>query len=117
MDTVRLTEEFVSFDTVSVRANDAFCGRVAELLEPLGGAVRLQRKPGEPTKVNLLARFGPDRSGGLALAGHTDTVPFDGSMRATNAPARDGRRLYGRGTCDMKAAIAAIESIDGRNNV
>ena len=108
MDTVTLTEEFVSFDTVSVRSNEAFCGRVAELIEPLGGAVRLQRKPGDSTQVNLLARFGPEGRGGLALAGHTDTVPFDGSMRATNTPERDGRRLYGRGTCDMKGAIAAM---------
>ncbi len=108
MDTVRLTEEFVSFDTVSVRSNEAFCLRVAELLEPLGGSVRLLRKPGDAGQMNLVARFGPEGRGGLALAGHTDTVPFDGSMRATNAPERDGRRLYGRGTCDMKGAIAAM---------
>ncbi|MEE2830574.1 MAG: acetylornithine deacetylase [Myxococcota bacterium] len=98
----------VSFDTVSSRSNADLCGRLAELLESLGAQVDFQRKPGDDGQVNLVARLGPDGVGGLALAGHTDTVPWDGSMRATVQPERDGRKLYGRGTCDMKGAIAAM---------
>ncbi len=108
MDAVRLTEELVSFDTVSSRPNDALCARLDALLRGLGGHTERVPSPHDPRQVNLLARFGPEGRGGLAFAGHTDTVPWDGSMRATTAPERDGRRLYGRGTCDMKGAIAAM---------
>ena len=108
LDPVRLTEELVSFDTVSSRSNAPCLARVAELLEPLGALITLQRKPGDAGQVNLIARFGPDGPGGLALAGHSDTVPWDASMRATTSPERSGSKLYGRGTCDMKGAIAAM---------
>ena len=107
-DPVRLTEELVSFDTVSSRSNAALCARVSELLAPLGAELHEVRKPSDEAQLNLLARFGPPGPGGLALAGHTDTVPWDDSMRATTASERDGRRLYGRGTCDMKGAISAM---------
>jgi len=106
---VALTERLVSMDTVSVRPNASMVGELAELLDGLGAHTQIQGKPGDPGQVNLLARLGPaDGQGGLLLAGHTDTVPWDSSMRATTAPERDGRRLYGRGTCDMKGAIAAM---------
>ena len=107
MDTVRLTEELVAFDTVSSRPNDALCARLDTLLSDLGAETLRLPSPHDPQQMNLLARFGPEGPGGLAFAGHTDTVPWDASMRATTATERDGRRLYGRGTCDMKGAIAA----------
>lgn len=63
------------------------------------------------TKANLLATVPAadgSTSGGVVLSGHTDVVPVDGQSW-TSAPfepqVRDGR-LYGRGTCDMKAYIA-----------
>jgi len=108
VDPVSLTEELVAFDTISCNSNRAMCDRLVALLEPLGGAVQLHAQPSDPGQVNLVARFGPEGTGGLALAGHTDTVPFDSSMRATNVPSREGAKLYGRGTCDMKGAIAAM---------
>ena len=52
------------------------------LLGDLGAHVELHGKPGDDSQVNLLARFGPaDGEGGLLMAGHTDTVPWDESMR------------------------------------
>ena len=110
LDPVRLTERLVALDTVSARPNAALVADLSEHLKALGGRVITQPKPDDPAQVNLLAWFGPEPQGraGLALAGHTDTVPWDSSMRATTAPERDGRRLYGRGTCDMKGAIAAM---------
>jgi len=107
-DPVALTEDLVAYDTVSARPNAPLIGRLATLLEPLDGRLQRVVSPHDPEQINLVARFGPDGPGGLAFAGHTDTVPWDGSMRATTAPERDGRRLYGRGTCDMKGAIAAM---------
>ena len=108
MNPLTLTERLVSEDSVSARPNRAVCDHIAAALEPLGGVVRFVPKPSDPGHVNVLARFGPDQPGGLALAGHADTVPWDASMRATTAPERSGGRLYGRGTCDMKGAIAAM---------
>lgn len=112
LDPVRLTERLVALDTVSARPNATLIGDLAEQLTALGARVQTVPKPGDAEQINLLAWLGPDpvagERAGLALAGHTDTVPWDDSMRATTAPERDGRRLYGRGTCDMKGAIAAM---------
>jgi len=108
LDPVVLTEELVSIDTVSSRPCEPLVARLLREIEPLGAAVEVQAKGGDEGQVNLIARIGPEGPGGLALAGHMDTVPWDASMRATTAPERDGRRLYGRGTCDMKGAIAAM---------
>ena len=108
LEPLQLTEELVRIDTVSTRPSEPLVRRIMEELEPLDADVRLVNKPGDKGQVNLLARIGPDVPGGLAFAGHMDTVPWDKSMRATTAPERDGRRLYGRGTCDMKGAIAAM---------
>jgi len=108
LEPVRLTEDLVGIDTVSSKPCEPLVRRILDELEPLGAQVTLQKKPGHDGQVNLLARLGPDAPGGLALAGHLDTVPWDGSMRATTQAERDGRRLYGRGTCDMKGAIAGM---------
>ena len=116
LDPVLLTERLVAVDTVSVKPCEPLVRMILDELEPLGAHVEIQQKPGCPGQVNLLARLGEGEVGGLALAGHMDTVPWDSSMRATTVPERDGRRLYGRGTCDMKGAIAgmvhAVRAID-----
>ncbi len=49
---------------------------LAGWLEDAGFAVRIEPLPGRPDKANLIATLGSG-SGGLVLAGHTDTVPFD----------------------------------------
>ncbi|QBF83219.1 acetylornithine deacetylase [Shewanella maritima] len=60
-------------------------------------------------KHNLIARLGQG-DGGLLLAGHTDTVPFD-EGRWSHDPftltERDNR-WYGLGTCDMKGFFALV---------
>jgi acetylornithine deacetylase len=89
---------------------------VIELLETwlsgLGFSTEVQEIPGRSKKANLIATLGQG-PGGLVLAGHTDTVPFDQEQwqqdpfRLTE---RKGR-LYGLGTADMKAFFAlAIEA-------
>lgn len=84
-------------------------------LESAGFQVEVLEIPGHPDKANLLATLGSG-PGGLVLAGHTDTVPFDGHLW-THDPLRlteaDGR-YYGLGTADMKAFLAlAIEAARG----
>jgi acetylornithine deacetylase len=62
---------------------------------------------------NLIATLGRG-SGGLVLAGHTDTVPCDPGLWRSDPwrlDERDGR-LYGLGTADMKAFLAiALEAV------
>ncbi|GAA3972905.1 M20 family metallopeptidase [Actinomadura viridis] len=59
-----------------------------------------------PGRFNTLARL-PGTSGGrsLMLAGHMDTVETTGYPEALTGVVRDGK-VYGRGACDMKAALA-----------
>ncbi len=59
-------------------------------------------------KSNLYATVGPMVPGGVVLSGHTDVVPVDGQDWHSDpfrVVEREGR-LFGRGTCDMKAFIA-----------
>ena len=65
--------------------------------------------PGTRHKFNMLARTG-EGAGGLLLAGHTDTVPFDDG-RWTRDPftlTEHDNKLYGLGTADMKGFFAFI---------
>lgn len=62
-----------------------------------------------PGRPNVLARIGGGHGGySLILNGHLDTVGIDGMTHAPfGAEMREGR-LYGRGSCDMKAGVAAM---------
>ena len=74
-----------------------------------------ERQEVQPGKFNLLATRGQG-PGGLVLAGHSDTVPFDEALWRSNPLAlseRDGR-WYGLGSCDMKGFFALIiEALQG----
>lgn len=84
---------------------------LASWLGDLGFAIDIQ--PVSPGKFNLLASFGSG-PGGLVLAGHSDTVPYDPALWKTD-PLKltevDGRWV-GLGSCDMKGFFAlAIEAV------
>ena len=85
--------------------NESVTALLAEWLEGLGFAVELM--PVAPGKRNLIATAGRG-PGGLVLAGHTDTVPFDEGRWQHDplAATEDGGRLYGLGTTDMKGFLA-----------
>lgn len=93
-------------------SNEPVVRTLGEWLEALGFSVELLAVPEVPGKYNLVATLGSG-SGGLVLAGHTDTVPFD-DKRWQSDPftltERDNR-WYGLGTCDMKGFFPlAIEA-------
>ncbi len=80
---------------------------LASWLGDLGFACELQQVA--PGKFNLLASYGSG-PGGLVLAGHSDTVPFDAELWQSDPlklSERDGR-FYGLGTCDMKGFFALV---------
>jgi acetylornithine deacetylase len=87
---------------------------LANWLDELGFATEMMPIPGRPNKANLIATLGSG-PGGLVLAGHTDTVPYD-ENRWQHDPFRlteQNDRLYGLGATDMKGffpvAIAAAQ--------
>ena len=85
----------------------AVAERLAGVLTDWGFTVDLlEARPGRP---NVLARIGGGVGGrSLLLNGHLDTVGVEGmSHDPWAAVERDGR-LFGRGTADMKAGIAAM---------
>ncbi|MEX6500916.1 acetylornithine deacetylase [Pseudomonas zhanjiangensis] len=76
-------------------------------LGDLGFACEVQEV--EPGKFNLLASYGSG-AGGLVLAGHSDTVPFDAELWQTDPlklTEADGR-WFGLGSCDMKGFFALV---------
>lgn len=88
---------------------------LADWLSSAGFTCEVLVVPGHPGKANLIATLGRG-PGGLVLAGHTDTVPFD-AHRWHHDPfclTEDNGRLYGLGTSDMKSFLAlACEAARG----
>ncbi len=95
-------------------SNDRVIDLLAHWLEDEGFVVERMEVdvPGRARKANLIATRGTGE-GGLVLAGHTDTVPFDEGKWTSDpfvATERDGK-LYGLGTSDMKSFFAvALEA-------
>ena len=104
------------------RSNLAVIEHLANWAEGLGFETELQTLPDAPKKGNLIATLpanaapedGNDERGGLVLAGHTDTVPYDEDKWQSDPftiTENDGL-LYGLGACDMKGFFpTALEAI------
>lgn len=106
--TIALLERLVAWPTVSSDSNLEMIADLAGMLEAAGARVDLFHDA-TGTKANLFATLGPERRGGIVLSGHSDVVPVADQVW-TSDPfrlRREGERLYGRGTCDMKGFIAA----------
>jgi acetylornithine deacetylase len=106
-DTVQLAKELIAIPSVSRWSNVAVCGLLEEWLKQAGFEVeRLQYidDSGE-TKVSLVAKKGTGVDG-LAFIGHSDTVPGQEGEWPAFSPSVENGRLLGRGSCDMKGAIA-----------
>ena len=91
------------------QSNESLINLLAGWFSDLGFNVEVQPVPGTRHKFNLLASTGTG-AGGLLLAGHTDTVPFDDG-RWTRDPftlTEHDNKLYGLGTADMKGFFAFI---------
>lgn len=103
---VNLTRELVRIE--SVTGNER---RVAELIASFIGQHGLEVKTPivEEGRLNVVAHAGRTDDVNLLLSGHTDTVPLGQgwSKDPTGGELRDGR-IYGRGSCDMKAGLAAM---------
>ncbi|HEY2376515.1 MAG TPA: ArgE/DapE family deacylase [Gemmatimonadaceae bacterium] len=113
-DAVALTRELVRVDSrnptlVAGAPGEAGVARVlAEILSAWG--FRVEVREAAPGRPNVVARIGNATAGGrsLMLNGHIDVVGVEGMTHAPwDATVSDGR-LYGRGSSDMKAGVAAM---------
>ena len=109
MDVVELTGEFVRHNSASTRSNASVCAAIARKMRTAGLAVeRLEyRDANHVRKVCLVGKKGQG-AGGLALMGHSDIVPAEGWAWDPFAVIQKKGRLYGRGTADMKGALACM---------
>ncbi len=100
------------------QSNRQVVDALADMLDAVGFAVEIMPLAHAPHKANLLATLGKG-AGGLVIAGHTDTVPYD-AERWTSDPfkltERDGK-LHGLGTADMKAFLALAVEVAGEIDV
>ncbi|MBU8878104.1 M20/M25/M40 family metallo-hydrolase [Bacillus sp. FJAT-29790] len=64
----------------------------------------------EPGRPNVFAEVGDGDGPTICLCAHLDTVGTAGMEIAPFEPKVEGDRVYGRGSCDMKAGIATIMS-------
>lgn len=101
------------------QGNRAVVEQLAQWLDAMGFATELIPVSAEGHKANLVATLGSG-PGGLVLAGHTDTVPFDEGRWQSDPLTLSERdhRLYGLGSTDMKGffplAIAAARAFVGQ---
>ncbi len=89
------------------QSNRGVIDLLAGWLGDLGFSCEIQQVT--PGKFNLLASFGSG-PGGLVLAGHSDTVPYDPQLWKTDPLklSEDGDRWIGLGVCDMKGFFPLI---------
>jgi len=101
-------ERLIAFPTVSRDSNLDLIAFVREELGKLGIDSQLVHDE-TGRKANLYATIGPRDEPGIMLSGHTDVVPVEGQAWSSDAFTlrREGGRLYGRGSADMKGFIAA----------
>lgn len=105
--TLEVLAALVAFDTTSRHSNLALIDWIEAYLTRHG--IAAHRTP-DPTgqKASLFASIGPKEQQGYVLSGHTDVVPVDGQLWASDPftlSVRDGK-AYGRGAVDMKGFLA-----------
>ena len=108
VDALELAQQLIAIDSVSRHSNVTVSDLLHEVLEGAGFEVeRLEYDdPDGVRKVNLVGRRGSG-DGGFGLFSHSDTVPGDSWASAAFTPRREGDRLIGLGSCDMKGPLAA----------
>ncbi|CSE18820.1 acetylornithine deacetylase [Vibrio cholerae] len=109
------TSSISSTDARWDESNEQVIAKLADWLSALGFSIQIEQVA--PNKQNLIAKLGSGE-GGLLLAGHSDTVPFDEGRWNYNPHAltQANNRFYGLGTADMKGFFAfiyeAVKNVD-----
>ncbi len=109
-DAVSLTRDLLRFDTINPPGLERDCAHMAaRVLQEAGFSVEFSEY--EKDRTSVVARIGGKAGKDpLCLTGHLDVVPL-GTRKWSKDPfsgEADGDRLYGRGSSDMKAGVAAM---------
>ena len=107
-EVVELTRELIAQNTINPPGNELLC---MDILLPrlVDAGFSIRRADLSEGRPSIVARFGGDGPA-VALTGHVDVVPL-GEAPWTKDPFGgeiDNGRLYGRGSTDMKAAVASM---------
>lgn len=115
---IRLLRDLVAINSVNptlvpgAPGEAAIADAIASEMRRLGLDVSVEEAaPGRPNVVGVLEGRAKGRS--IMFCGHTDTVGVAGMENPFTPIERDGR-LYGRGSQDMKAGVAAMIDAAGR---
>lgn len=111
-DVIDLLRRMVKINTCQPEGNER---QLTELLKELFSSYNadmfVEEISHSENRSTLIIRIGPDEPGGLAFVGHLDTVSVGDRTKWTYDPHAavlvDGK-VYGRGTADMKAGVAAM---------
>ena len=118
MDVFDILDRLVGLPSVAGKPNGDIAGWIESYIGQHGAQVTLLPGP-EGDRCNLFATIGPADVPGYILSGHMDVVPAAEPQWSSPpfALRRQGERLYGRGTTDMKgylaAALAALPELAG----
>lgn len=110
LDPVQLTQQLIAFDTINPPGRELACMEMLKgVLSDAGIKTSLHRFG--DGRANLTATFGDVSTGRpICFTGHVDTVPLGKASWQYDpfgGEIVDGR-LYGRGSTDMKAGVAAF---------
>lgn len=112
MNAQEILAQLVSFPVLGGESNLSILKWITDYLDQYD--VIYQLVPNEEgNKASLHARIGPAVDGGILLSGHMDVVPVEGQDWHTDPfllTEKDGK-LYGRGSCDMKAYLACVLAV------
>ncbi|MFC2025842.1 M20 family metallopeptidase [Chloroflexota bacterium] len=109
-EVIKITQDFIRINSVNPNLEPGFSEKqavefLAEFCQEAGLQITIEEiAPDRPNLYCVLP--GEEDNIGLALLGHTDTVPFIGMKDALSAEIKDGY-MWGRGGVDMKAGVAA----------
>ncbi|HVT51885.1 MAG TPA: M20 family metallopeptidase [Dongiaceae bacterium] len=105
-----LTRDLVRLRSINPPGDESACADLlAGILE--AGGFRVAKHDLAPGRSNIVARLdGASDGEPLCMTGHMDTVPLGAApwQRDPLAAEREGDKMYGRGTSDMKSGVAAM---------
>ena len=107
MTVEEILAKLIAFPSVVGTSNGAIVDWIADRCRAAGAEVTVLPGP-EGGRFNLFASIGPRDRRGCVLSGHMDVVPA-GEPEWRSDPfvlRREGDRLYGRGSTDMKGYLA-----------
>lgn len=111
-DALALTRALVSIDSRNpllvpgAPGESKAAGFLASVLRDWG--FRVEVLEAAPNRPNVIARIGTAGGKSLMFNGHLDVVGVEGMAHAPFDPVVKNGRVYGRGSADMKAGIAAM---------